>query len=41
MADIACVFHWAPEDMAPMELEELAGWREKAIDRLKALNRRE
>lgn len=30
MADIATVFHWGPEQMAPMELGELADWRERA-----------
>lgn len=30
MADIAMVFHWGPEQMAPMELSELATWRERA-----------
>lgn len=30
MADLACVFHWPPDVMNAMSLEELAGWREKA-----------
>jgi hypothetical protein len=30
MADIALVFHWGPETMDRMELEELADWRERA-----------
>lgn len=34
MADIAAVFHWAPRDMNPMSLEELAGWRRRALARI-------
>jgi|GEM_PF-1076610 len=34
MADLALVFHWAPRDMAPMTLAELAEWREAARQRL-------
>lgn len=30
MADIAAVFHWAPDDMADMSPHELAEWRERA-----------
>lgn len=30
MADIATVFHWTPETMDPMELEDLIAWRERA-----------
>lgn len=30
MADIAMVFHWPPAAMDPMELDELADWREHA-----------
>lgn len=30
MADIAVAFHWPPEVMAGMELEELLAWRERA-----------
>jgi len=30
MADIAMVFHWGPEELAAMSLEDLSFWREKA-----------
>ena len=30
MADLAGCFHWAPQDMEPMTLTELAQWRERA-----------
>ncbi|MCQ4314470.1 GpE family phage tail protein [Stutzerimonas zhaodongensis] len=33
MADIALVFHWAPEQMQGMALHELMDWRERAIER--------
>lgn len=34
MADIAVVFHWPPAAMYPMELQELAEWRERARVRI-------
>ncbi|AXY41076.1 GpE family phage tail protein [Halomonas alkalicola] len=40
MADIAMVFHWGPESMAPMPLEELMAWRERARQRVEAAGRR-
>lgn len=33
MADLAIVFHWAPESMEPMTLSELMSWRERARQR--------
>lgn len=33
MADLAVVFHWPPESMAGMSLEELARWWSKARTR--------
>jgi len=30
MADLALVFHWPPDVMAAMALEELTSWRERA-----------
>lgn len=30
MADIAAIFHWPPAAMAPMPLDELMAWRERA-----------
>lgn len=33
MADIAAIFHWLPEAMYPMELDELMDWRERARER--------
>ena len=37
MADLAMVFHWAPAAMNEMEIDELARWRAKAVQRLKAM----
>ncbi|PID35425.1 MAG: GpE family phage tail protein [Rhodobacterales bacterium] len=34
MADIAAIFHWAPDVMDRMPIEELALWREKAHQRI-------
>lgn len=34
MADIAAVFHWPPAEMNGMTIEELAGWRDKARQRI-------
>ncbi|WP_234085326.1 GpE family phage tail protein [Azonexus sp. R2A61] len=34
MADIAVVFHWTPESMNPMELDELCAWRARAAARM-------
>ena len=33
MADLALVFHWAPQDMADFTLSELMQWRERARKR--------
>lgn len=33
MADIAVVFHWSPEVMDGMSVEELMAWRERARER--------
>lgn len=30
MADIAVVFHWPPEAMDAMDLDDLSAWRERA-----------
>ena len=30
MADIAAIFHWTPDEMNKMDLEELMEWREQA-----------
>lgn len=30
MADIAVVFHWPPQAMAELYLDELIAWRERA-----------
>ncbi len=38
MADIALVFHWPPEAMDRMSIEELARWHEKARERFEAQN---
>jgi hypothetical protein len=33
MADLAMVFHWGPQDLAALDLSELADWRERARER--------
>lgn len=33
MADIALVFHWTPDVMSAMDLDELMEWRERARER--------
>ncbi|AQU84917.1 MULTISPECIES: GpE family phage tail protein [unclassified Halomonas] len=33
MADLAMVFHWEPQAMDGMDLEELMEWRERARKR--------
>ncbi len=33
MADIALVFHWAPESMDRMSVNDLMSWRTKAAKR--------
>lgn len=35
MADIASVFHWEPDIMWSMSIDELLIWHQKAIDRNK------
>ena len=36
MADIAVVFHWPPQAMDGMDLQELMAWRERARQRSEA-----
>lgn len=38
MADIAAVFHWSPEVMAAMPVDELFAWQRRAVDRFKIMN---
>lgn len=33
MADLAVVFHWAPDQMASFTIAELMQWRERARER--------
>lgn len=33
MANLAAVFHWTPETMNPMGLDELLRWHAHAIER--------
>ncbi|MEX1197815.1 MAG: GpE family phage tail protein [Pseudohongiellaceae bacterium] len=33
MSDIALVFHWPPDTMDRMPLDELTAWRERARER--------
>lgn len=35
MANVAAVFHWTPETMNPMPLEELMRWHARAVERVK------
>lgn len=37
MADIAAVFHWAPDVMYAMTWEELRRWHQLAADRYKLM----
>ncbi|WP_443749695.1 GpE family phage tail protein [Asticcacaulis solisilvae] len=41
MSDIAVIFHWDPEKMEAMSLEDLSRWREKAVSRWNQMNRTE
>ncbi len=36
MADVALVFHWPPSAYDDMRLNDLMGWHDKALARLKA-----
>ena len=38
MADLAMVFHWPPDVMDAMDIEELALWREHARKRFEEQN---
>jgi hypothetical protein len=38
MADIAAVFHWPPDAMERLELDDLMQWRGRAVERYKAMN---
>ncbi len=38
MADIAAVFHWPPDAMERLELDDLMQWRTRAVERYKAMN---
>ncbi|MCD2163819.1 MAG: GpE family phage tail protein [Comamonas sp.] len=38
MADIAFVFHWPPSCMDAMELDELMGWQQLAVQRFNTVN---
>lgn len=33
IANIAVIFHWGPDALFPMELDELIGWHDKALER--------
>lgn len=37
MADVAMVFHWPPETMREMQIEELLDWQRRAAERVKAM----
>jgi hypothetical protein len=39
MADIAMVFHWGPDVMDAMEIEDLTLWHQKACERHEAQNK--
>ncbi len=36
MADIAFAFHWSPDAMRDMTLDELSDWHARAMTRIKA-----
>lgn len=38
MADIAAVFHWSPDTMDAMAVEDLMSWHEKAVTRWNQMN---
>lgn len=38
MADIAVVFHWPPDVMDSMPLDELMHWHQAAVERWNAMN---
>lgn len=40
MADLAIVFHWAPQDMDALTVSELMEWRERARARSQADGRK-
>lgn len=37
MADVAAVFHWPPDTLLDMDLEDLSAWHGKARERAKLL----
>lgn len=37
MADIATVFHWSLSELREMELDDLADWHARAVERLRLL----
>lgn len=41
MADIAAIFHWGPDVLEAMELEDLVHWHTLAVDRWNRMNRTE
>lgn len=38
MGDIAAIFHWGPEVLNSMSLEEIVKWHRIALDRWKLMN---
>jgi len=40
MADIAAVFHWPPQSMDPMSVQELMGWHKRAVEIAEAMQPR-
>lgn len=38
MGDLAAIFHWGPDVMNPMSLDELLKWHRLAIDRWNRMN---
>lgn len=38
MADIAFIFHWLPEAMDQMAIDDLARWHHRALDRYNRAN---
>ncbi|WP_069337170.1 GpE family phage tail protein [Sphingobium yanoikuyae] len=38
MADIAVIFHWAPQHMEAMAYRDLMHWHAQAVERFKLVN---
>lgn len=41
MADVAAIFHWSPDVLGAMPLEELLKWQGLAVDRFEKMRKAE